>query len=83
MTRKKPPTLPPTGLGPEVETPACLWGKEVRPGKTAAGKREAVLPFPLPAAQLYSFSPAASLQERVAASLSQIPGSPYPTHRFE
>lgn len=27
VTRKKPPVLPPTGPGPEVETPACLWGK--------------------------------------------------------
>lgn len=76
VTRKKPHSLPPDWTWARGEDPS-LWGEEVWPGKTAAGKREEALPFPLPAARLYSFSP-----RKGGSFVSYIPGSPYPTHRF-
>lgn len=56
VTRKKPHILPPHWTWARGGDPS-LWGEEVGPGKTAAGKREEALPVPLPAALLYSFSP--------------------------
>lgn len=56
VARKKPPSLPPDWTWARGGDPS-LWREEVRPGKTAAWKREAALPFPLPAARFYSFSP--------------------------
>lgn len=77
VTRKKPHSLPPDWTWARGGDPS-LWGEEVgRAGKTAAEKREAALPFPLPDAQLYSSSP-----RKGGCFVSHIPGSPYPTHRF-
>jgi hypothetical protein len=55
VTRKKPHSLPPDWTWARGGDPS-LWREEVWPGKTAAGKREEALPFPLPAAQLFLLS---------------------------